>query len=49
MDLSETLAANDLKVGTCRQLIEFMKMCEYGRSRSFLYHMFPGFVCFVLY
>ena len=25
----ETLAASDLKVGACRQLIEFMKVCEY--------------------
>ena len=33
---SETIAACDLKVGRCRQLIEFMKVCEYSRSRSFL-------------
>ena len=26
---SETLAACDLKVGRCRQLIEIMKVCEY--------------------
>ena len=29
---SETIAASDLKVGRCRQLIliiEFMKVCEY--------------------
>ena len=26
---SETIAASDLKVGRCRQLIEFMKLCEY--------------------
>ena len=25
----ETFAASDLKVGRCRQLIEFMKVCEY--------------------
>ena len=25
----ETIAACDLKVGRCRQLIEFMKVCEY--------------------
>ena len=24
-----TIAASDLKVGRCRQLIEFMKVCEY--------------------
>ena len=29
MDFSETLAASDLKVGNCRQLIEFMKVGEY--------------------
>ena len=26
---SETIAASDLKVGRYRQLIEFMKLCEY--------------------
>ena len=26
-----------------------MKVCEYQRSRSLFYHIFPGFVCFVLY
>ena len=36
MDFSETIAASDLKVGRCRQLIEFMKVCEYWRSRLFL-------------
>ena len=25
----ETVAASDLKVGSCRQLIEFLKVCEY--------------------
>ena len=29
VDFSETLGASDLKVGTCSQLIEFMKVCEY--------------------
>ena len=29
VDISETIAASDLKVGRCRQLIEFMKVCEY--------------------
>ena len=36
VDFSETIEACDLKVGRCRQLIEFMKVCEYLRSRSFL-------------
>ena len=40
MDFSETIAACDLKVGRCRQLIEIMKVCEYCRSMSFLYHIF---------
>ena len=29
VDSSESIAASDLKVGRCRQLIEFMKVCEY--------------------
>ena len=29
VDFSETVAACDLKVGRCRQLIEIMKVCEY--------------------
>ena len=29
VDFLETIAASDLKVGRCRQLIEFMKVCEY--------------------
>ena len=29
VDLSETIAASDLKVGRSRLLIEFMKVCEY--------------------
>ena len=29
VDFSETIAASDLKIGRCRQLIEFMKVCEY--------------------
>ena len=56
VDFSETIAASDLKVGRCRQLIEFMKVCEYRMSqlRSFFIYFqprviyFPGFVCFAL-
>ena len=33
---SETIEACDLKVSWYRQLIDFMKVCEYWRSRSFL-------------
>ena len=29
VDFSETIAACDLKVGRCKQLIEIMKVCEY--------------------
>ena len=29
VEFSETIAACDLKVGRCRQLIVFMKVCEY--------------------
>ena len=29
VDFSETIAACDLKVGRCRQLIEIMKICKY--------------------
>ena len=29
VDFSETIAACDLKVNRCRQLIEIMKICEY--------------------
>ena len=29
VDFSETIADCDLKVGSCRQLIEFMKVFEY--------------------
>ena len=35
VDFSETIAAFDLKVGRCRQLIEFTRVCEYSRLRSF--------------
>ena len=37
LDFCETIAACDLKVGRCRQLIEFVKVCEYSRSRSLFY------------
>ena len=36
VDFSETIEACDLKVGRYRQLIDFMKVCEYWRSRSLL-------------
>ena len=46
VDFSETIAACDLKVGRCRQLIEIMKLCEYLRSRSFVYHIYSRFCMF---
>ena len=36
VDFSKTIEACDLKVGRYRQLNDFMKVCEYQRSRSFL-------------
>ena len=35
VDFSETVAAIDLKVSRSRHLIEYMKICEYERSRLF--------------
>ena len=29
VDFSETIAAGDLKVGRCKQVIEIMKVCEH--------------------
>ena len=49
VDFSETIAACDLKVGRCRQLIEVMKVCCIEGQGHFLTINFPGFVCFVLY
>ena len=50
VDFSEIIAASDMKVGKCRHLIEFMKVCmkvcEYLRSRAFLYHVFSRFCMF---
>ena len=36
MDFSEAIAASDLKVSRSRHLIEFMKICEYWSTRSYL-------------
>ena len=33
---SETIAASDPNIGNSIQLIEFMKVCEYSRLRSYL-------------
>ena len=46
VDFSDTIAVCDLKVGRCRQLIDIMKVCEYSRSRSFLYRIFSRFRMF---
>ena len=37
MDISETSVVYDVKVGRCIQLNEDMNICEYQRSRSFIY------------
>ena len=36
LDFSEMIAASDLKVSRSSHLIEYMKVYEYRRSRSFL-------------
>ena len=36
VDFSESVAASDLKVSRSRHLIEYMRICEYLRSISFL-------------
>ena len=36
VDFSETIAASDLEGSRSRHLIEYMKICEYLRSKSFL-------------
>ena len=33
VDFSGTIAASDLKVSMSSHLIQYMKVCEYGRSR----------------
>ena len=33
MDFSETIVVHDTKVGRCSQLNEYMRLCEYQRSR----------------
>ena len=47
VDFSETIAASDLKVGRCRQLIEIMKVpyVSIEVQGHFLTIYFPGFVC----
>ena len=48
VDFSETIAACDLKVGRCRQLIEIMKVMSIEGQGHFFTIYFPGFVCFAL-
>ena len=36
IDFSETIVVYDIKVGRCNQLIEYMKVYEYQRSRPFI-------------
>ena len=36
LDFSETFVVYDIKVGSCRQLNEYMNLYKYQRSRSFI-------------
>ena len=45
VDFSEFIAAFDMKVGRCRQLIEIMKVFEIEGQVHFFTIYFPGFVC----
>ena len=45
MDFSETIAASDLRVGRCRQLIEFMKVGIEAQGH-FITKYFPAFVLY---
>ena len=49
VDFSETIAACDLKVGRCRQLIEVIRYVSFEGQGHFFTIYFPCFVCFVLY
>ena len=49
MDFSETIAACDLKVGRCRQLIEVIRYVSIEGQGHFFTIYFPCFVCFELY
>ena len=48
VDFSETIAVSHLKVGRCRQLIEFLKVCEFECHGHLFTISFPVLVCFVL-
>ena len=39
VDFSETIAACDLKVGRCRQLIKIMKVCDEWRYLSYIFQV----------
>ena len=36
MDFSETIVVCDIKYGRCRQLNEYINLCECQKSRSFI-------------
>ena len=46
MDFSETIAACDLKVGRCRQLIEIRRYVRFEGQGHFFTIYFPGFCMF---
>ena len=43
VDFSETIAACDLKVGRCRQLIKIMKICEAKPKKCLFGIAYPWF------
>ena len=49
VNFSETIAACDLKVGRCRQLIEVIRYVSIEGQGHFFTIYFQCFVCFVLY
>ena len=46
VDFSGIIETCDLKVGSCRQLIDFMKVCEHKRSMSFFLPYISRFCMF---
>ena len=49
VDFSETIAASDLKVSRCRQLLSLRSYMSIEGQGHFFTIYFSGFICFVLY
>ena len=49
VNFSENIAACDLKVGRCRQLIEIMKVCEYCHCHDMVNVISLPYIFQVLY